>query len=148
MAEAKRGDTVKVDYTGKLEDGTIFDSSDSESCGCGCEPLEFAIGEGALIPGFEEAVVGMAPGQSKTITITSDQAYGPYRDELVAVVDRSELPPNLNLQVGMELQVDQGEGEAFSVIVTDLNDQQVTLDANHPLAGRDLTFDIKLLDIA
>ncbi len=147
MAQAKNGDKVKVDYTGKLDDGTVFDSSESEEHDNGSEPLEFTLGDGNIIPGFEEAVVGMSPGDSKTVKIPADQAYGPHVEEMVAVVDRNEIPATIDLEVGMNLEVNQENGETFSVLVTDLSDGKVTLDANHPLAGRDLTFDIKLVEI-
>lgn len=141
MTQAKSGDTVTVHYTGKLDDGTVFDSSE------GREPLQFSIGGGNLIPGFEEAVVGMTPGESKTATIPSDQAYGPYYQEKVLVVDRQQMPSNIPVDVGLRLQIRQPEGPAIPVVVTDVNDAQVTLDANHPLAGEDLTFEIHLVDI-
>ncbi len=142
MTQAKSGDTVTVHYTGKLDDGTVFDSSE------GREPLQFSIGGGNLIPGFEEAVVGMAPGESKTATIPSDQAYGPYYQEKVLVVDREQMPSNIPVDVGLRLQIRQPEGPAIPVVVTDVNDAQITLDANHPLAGEDLTFEIHLVDIS
>jgi peptidylprolyl isomerase len=141
MAQAQNGDTVKVHYTGKLEDGTQFDSSVNG------DPLEFTLGEGRIIPGFEQAVLGMNPGDSKTIDIPADQAYGPYREELLMVVDREQLPPTIDPQVGQQLQVRQGD-EAFVVQITDVSDSDVTLDRNHPLAGEDLTFDIQLVEIA
>ncbi len=141
MSQAKSGDTVKVHYTGKLDDGTVFDSSENR------EPLEFTIGEGQIIPGFEQAVVGMAPGESKTERISADQAYGPHENEMVLDVDRSRIPPELNPQVGQQLQIQHGDGEVTAVTVTQVSDTAVTLDANHPLAGKDLTFDIELVDI-
>lgn len=142
MAQAKFGDTVKVHYTGRLEDGTVFDSSLSG------DPLEFTIGEGMIIPGFEQAVVGMSPGDSKTEHIPVDQAYGPHREEMVVVVDRAQMPQELEPEVGQQLQIQQPTGQAIPVIVTDVSTAEVTLDANHPLAGEDLTFDIQLVEIA
>ncbi|PSB12762.1 peptidylprolyl isomerase [filamentous cyanobacterium CCP2] len=142
MTQAKQGDTVAVHYTGKLEDGTVFDSSE------GREPLQFSIGGGNLIPGFEQAVVGMAPGESKTATITADDAYGPYHEEKVLVVDRQQMPDNIPMNVGLRLQIQQPSGPAIPVVVTDVSEAQVTLDANHPLAGEDLTFEIQLVSIA
>lgn len=138
MAQAREGDIVNVHYTGRLEDGTVFDFSE------GREPLEFTLGEGMVIPGFEEAVVEMNPGDSKTVDIPSDEAYGPHRDEMVMVVDKDEFPEDLNPQVEDVLQVQDPDGEAFMVRVTAVDDETITLDANHPLAGKNLIFDIRL----
>lgn len=138
MAQAQAGDTVKVNYTGRFEDGTVFDSSENR------EPLEFTIGEGQVIPGFEQGVEGMSPGDSKTISIVADEAYGPHYDELVMVVDRAEFPPDMDLSVGDVLQLRQPDGGIALARVTDVDDKTATIDANHPLAGKDLTFDIKL----
>ncbi|MFQ6103277.1 MAG: peptidylprolyl isomerase [Candidatus Glassbacteria bacterium] len=142
MAQAKVGDTVKVHYTGKLEDGTVFDTS------CDQEPLKFTIGSGKLIPGFEEAVVGMKPGESKTTEISADKAYGPYREEMVILVDRDKLPDNLEPKVGEQLQIRQANDQSLVVRVIDVTELQITLDANHPLAGKDLTFEIRLIEVA
>ena len=142
MTQAKRGDTVKVHYTGKLDDGTVFDSSEDR------EPLEFAIGAGNVIPGFEQAVLGMSPGDSKTTTIASAEAYGPYYEERVLVVDRQQMPADLPVDVGATLQIQQQDGMVIPVVITDINEGAVTLDANHPLAGEDLTFEIRLMAIA
>ena len=140
IGQAQLGDTVKVHYTGTLEDSTVFDSSiDSE-------PLEFTIGESKLIPGFEEAVVGMSQGESKTVEIPADEAY-PYYEELVLVVDRDQLPPDLQPEVGQQLQFQQEDGTIVTLTVIDVSELSVTLDANHPLAGKDLTFDIQLVEI-
>lgn len=149
MAQAQQGDRVRVHYTGRLEDGEVFDSSECEDdgCGCGSGPLEFTIGEGDVIPGFESAVVGMSPGESREIHIPVDEAYGPYQEELVGVVERSRLPDGLIPEIGGQLEVTGQDGECFPALITDLTDSDVTLDANHPLAGRDLTFDIRLLEI-
>ncbi len=141
MTQAKTEDMVKVHYTGRLEDGTEFDSSREAS------PLEFTVGGGEVIPGFEQAVVGMQPGESKTVRIPAEQAYGEHHDQLVANLERKDIPENLDLQVGNQLEVTQESGEKFLVTVTDLNEETVTLDANHPLAGKDLIFDIDLLEI-
>lgn len=140
MSEAKKGDRVAVHYTGKFADGSIFDSSQGQ------DPLRFTIGEGEVIPGFEDAVVGMLPGQTKTQTIPSDQAYGPHNDEMVVSIDRKEFPDDMELQVGQRLKLSQ-EGQTMVVTITDVQDASVTLDANHPLAGQDLVFDIELLEI-
>ncbi len=142
MTQAKAGDNVKVHYTGKLDDGTVFDSSAER------EPLEFSLGSGNVIPGFEEAIVGMAPGESKTATIPPEQAYGPRRDELAIAVEKEQIPTDLAVEVGQQLQISQNNGQVIPVIVTDVSDSQVTLDANHPLAGQQLTFDIKLVEVS
>ena len=141
MAQAKHGDTVKVHYKGKLEDGTVFDSSESR------EPLEFTIGEYKVIPGFEEAVVGMSPGDSKTEKVPADQAFGPYREELVSDIDRERIPRGVDPKVGTRLQVPKSDGRTTEVLVTGLTESKVTVDANHPLARDDLIFDIELLEI-
>jgi peptidylprolyl isomerase len=142
MAQAKQGDTVKVHYTGTLADGTTFDSSAKD------EPLEFTLGAGEVIPGFDLAVVGMSPGEHKTATVPADQAYGLYDEEQLMEVDRSQFPAGVEPQVGQRLQVKQDGGEPFGVVVTEVSDESVTLDANHPLAGQDLTFQIELVEIA
>ncbi|NEQ28238.1 MAG: peptidylprolyl isomerase [Microcoleus sp. SIO2G3] len=141
MAQAKAGDTVTVHYTGKLDDGTVFDSSIER------EPLQFEIGSGSLIPGFEQAVVGMSPGESKTSSIAADQAYGPHYEEMVLVIDRNQVPADAPMEVGTQLQLRQETGEMIPVIITDVNEAEITLDANHPLAGEELTFDIQLVAI-
>ena len=141
MAEAKDGDTVKVHYTGKFEDGTVFDSTD------GREPLEFTLGNGQLIAGFEKALIGMNPGESKTSDIPQDEAYGPRNEEMKQVVERNQLPPDLDPQVGMQLQVKTPEDQTLIVSIAEVSDTHVTLDANHPLAGKDLNFDIQLVEI-
>ena len=138
---AETGDTVKVHYTGKLADGTVFDTS------IGSEPLEFTLGQGKVITGFEQAVIGMQVGESKTITIPADQAYGQYRDDMIFEVGRDELPSSINPEVGMQLQMNQGDGSILIVTITEVSDTTVKLDANHPLAGQDLTFDIDLVEI-
>jgi peptidylprolyl isomerase len=141
MAQAKNGDTVTVHYTGRLDDGTVFDSSVNQ------DPLQFTLGEGLLIPGFEQVVLGMSAGESKTAKVSADQAYGPHREEMVVEIDRQEFPPHFQPEVGQQLQIPQSDGRTTRLIVTDVSEQKVTLDANHPLAGRDLTFDIHLLEI-
>jgi FKBP-type peptidyl-prolyl cis-trans isomerase 2 len=142
MTQAKQGDTVKVHYTGTLSDGTTFDSSESQ------EPLRFTLGAGEVIPGFDQAVIGMSPGESKTATVSADEAYGPYDEDMVLEVDRGQFPSGIEPQVGQRLQVRQDGGEPFSVVVTGVSQESVTLDANHPLAGQDLTFQIELVEIA
>ena len=142
MAKAANGSTVQVHYTGRLEDDSVFDSSRERD-----EPLKFTIGEEQVIPGFEEAVEGMEPGDEKTVDIPSDEAYGPYRDDMVLEVDRGQLPEDLDPEVGQRLQLRQQNGEVVNVTLTEISDDEVTLDANHPLAGKDLSFDIELVDI-
>jgi FKBP-type peptidyl-prolyl cis-trans isomerase 2 len=142
VAQAKNGDAVKIHYTGKLTDGTTFDSSADR------EPLEFTLGQGEIIPGFEEAVVGMEPGESKSIQIKADKAYGPHHKELVTEIDREQIPPGMDVQVGQHLELQSEDGKKRVVRVTDITESSVTLDANHPLAGHDLQFDIKLMEVA
>jgi FKBP-type peptidyl-prolyl cis-trans isomerase 2 len=141
VTRAKSGDTVKVHYTGKLSDDTVFDSSANQ------EPLEFTIGSGQIIPGFERAVVGMQPGESRTASISTEQAYGPHQDELLITVERSQFPADMIPEVGQQVQIRLAEGQAAVATIADVSDSEVTLDANHPLAGEDLTFDIELVEI-
>lgn len=142
MAQAKSGDTVQVHYTGTLSDGSTFDSSE------GREPLEFTLGEGGVIPGFENAVIGMAVEESKEVTIPCVEAYGEHNVEMVQEVPREALPGDMELELGMPLQAEAPDGEVFVVTVTSLTDDKVILDGNHPLAGQDLTFNIQLVGIA
>jgi peptidylprolyl isomerase len=142
MAQARQGDTVKIHYTGKLDDGTVFDASGEN------EPLEFVIGQGKVITGVEEAVVGMNPEESKTTVIPPEKAYGPYHDDMVVSVEKDKFPADVQLEPGLELEFKQEDGESIFVMITDVTDDVVTLDANHPLAGKDLTFDIQLMEIA
>ena len=141
MAQAKDGDNVKIHYKGKLDDGSVFDSSE------GKDPLEFKVGEGNIIPGVEEAVVGMAPEETKEATIPPEKAYGEYRDDMVIEVDRSQFPEHITPELGQQLELKQSEGENIVVTVTNVGEEKVTLDANHPLAGKDLTFEITLQEI-
>ena len=141
MSQVKNGDTVKVHYTGKLTDGEVFDSS------TGGDPLEFVVGGGNIIQGFDTAVVGMNVGDRKTIEIPPEKGYGEHDDKLVAEIDRSQVPDNVELQVGAAMQVKHANGQVMNVTVADLTDAHVTLDANHPLAGKTLTFDIELVEI-
>lgn len=142
MTQAKMGDTVQVHYTGTLTDGTVFDSS------AGSDPLEFTVGGGQVIPGFEQAVIGLEVGESKQTKIPADQAYGPHRNELVFTVERAQLPDGFAPTVGDQYQMTQPNGQAILVSVKEVSDAGVTLDANHPLAGMDLTFDIELVAVA
>ena len=141
MGQAKSGDTVKVHYTGKLEDGTVFDSSVER------EPLAFQLGAGQVIPGFEKAVEGLAPGEKANAVIPATEAYGPRNEEAIITVERSQLPPNMDPQVGQQLQVQQQNGQPCVVQVVQVDDAQITLDANHPLAGKDLEFEIELVAV-
>lgn len=141
MTKAKQGDTVHVHYTGSLKDGTVFDSSD------GRDPLSFTLGSGQVIPGFEGAVDGMALNEKKNVTIPVDQAYGPRNEELVLTVPKNQVPADINPEVGMKLQM-QGPGDNPVVVeVVEVADEHIKLDANPPLAGKDLTFDIELVKI-
>ncbi len=135
------GDTVKVHYTGTLEDGTVFDTS------VGREPLQFTLGAGQMIPGFEQGVLGMKLGESKTITIPPDQAYGPHYEDRVWVVDRAQLPLGLEPEVGQRLQMTSAQGQIIIVTVTEVSATNITVDANLQLAGKTLTFEIQLVSI-
>lgn len=141
LTVAKDGNTVKAHYTGKLDDGTVFDTS-LES-----EPLEFVLGSGQLIPGFDEAVRGMKVGQTKTVRIPAEEAYGPHLEDMVIVIERDKLPANLNPTVGQRLQMQHENGSVVAVMVTDVSDTTITLDGNHPLAGKALTFEIQVVEI-
>jgi peptidylprolyl isomerase len=141
MAQAKSGDTVRINYTGRLDDGTVFKTS------CGYKPLKFRIGKSSLIPAFQETVVGMKPGNSRTVKIAACEAYGPRHEQMVATVDRNKFPENVKPSVGQELDICQLNGKVSLVKVIEVSECSVTLDANHPLAGKDLTFDIQLVEI-
>lgn len=141
MAEIKDGDTVRIHYTGTLTDGTTFDSSD------GRDPLEFVVGAGHIIKGLDVALPGMSAGEKKTVNIKCVDAYGPINPEMHQAVPREALPDDIQLEVGMQLQMQTPEGQAMPVMVTALDDEQVTLDANHPLAGRDLVFDFEVVSV-
>lgn len=141
MTAAREGDTVRVHYSGRLDDGSEFDSSREAA------PLEFKIGEGQIIPGFEAAVVGMEPGNSRTVTIPSEAAYGPRREELRQEVERSMLPDGLAVEPGLQLQASGPGQRPLVVTVTEVKEASVVLDANHPLAGENLTFEIELVEV-
>lgn len=141
MSTAKTGDTVQIHYTGKLDDGTVFDSSE------GREPLAVTLGEGQVIPGFESAAVGMEVGETKETRIDVADAYGERRDDLLLDVPREQLPDDLEVEVGTQLQLQQPDGRAVPVTVAQLDDAKVTLDANHPLAGQPLTFELTLVAV-
>ena len=141
MMRAKDGDTVRVQYTGRLDDGSVFDSSVER------ETLQFTIGQGQVLHGVEQAVIGMRPQESKTVLVPAAEAYGPHRDEMTTEVQRSQFPDSVKLKVGQRLQIKQKNGQSIAVSVLGLSNSTVTLDANHPLAGKDLTFDLQLVEI-
>lgn len=141
MQQVKKGDTVKVHYHGKLTNGTTFDSSE------GREPLEFEVGSGMVIPGFDEGVTGMVIGDKKTIHIPADQAYGQKEENMVMEYPRDRFPADMIPEVGMQLNMSNGSGQNFPVVITDVREDIVVLDANHPLAGEDLVFDLELVAI-
>lgn len=141
MTKVAKGDTVKVHYRGTLKDGSEFDSSHDRG------PLTVTIGGGDVIPGFEEALVGMAPGDSKTVSLDAEAAYGAHRSEMVQEIERARIPTEIELAVGGVLQATAPDGQVVRLTVKDFNDETVTLDANHPLAGKDLTFDLQLVEI-
>jgi peptidylprolyl isomerase len=141
MAQVKEGDTVKVHYTGKLDNGDVFDSSVNKN------PLEFTTGKKNVIPGFEQAILGMSPGESKTIKVESDNAFGAYQKDLHLEIEKNKLPADLKLEVGQQLQNTQTDGQKRVFTITSISEVSVMLDANHPLAGKDLTFEIELVGI-
>jgi peptidylprolyl isomerase len=141
MAKAKSGDTVKVHYTGTFDDGTVFDTSAER------EPLQFTIGIGQVIAGFDQALIDMEPGDKKTVNIPADKAYGPRSEELVAEIGRDRLPADLELEIGQQLQLGLADGDQAVVMIVDVSETTVTLDANHPMAGFDLNFDLELVEI-
>jgi len=141
MAAAKSGDQVKVHYTGRLDDGSVFDSSE------GRDPLPFQLGQGQVVPGFEKAVMGMELGEKKTVTFPSEEAYGPRLEQLTFTVPRENLPEGYDPTEGEMLRMETRDGRQMDVVVTGANEETVTLDGNHPLAGKDLTFDIELVSI-
>lgn len=142
MQQAKSGDTVKVHYSGRLTDGTTFDTSS------GRDPLEFKVGNGDVIKGFDEGVTGMSVGDKKTVHIPADEAYGQKDDERVIEFPRTNFPPDMEPEIGMQLNMTNGSGQVIPVIIIEVGEESITLDANHPLAGEDLIFDIELVDIA
>jgi peptidylprolyl isomerase len=141
MSKAKSGDKVRIHYTGKLDDGTQFDSS------AGREPLEFDLGGGGVIPGVDSAVDGMAVGESKSVKIESEEAYGPRHEELIQDVPKSELPDDIELSIGLQLQAQNPEGQVMRFMIAAVTEEVITLDGNHPLAGQNLNFDIELVEI-
>ena len=141
MSQAKSGDTVRIHYTGTLDDGTEFDSS------AGRDPLEFSLGGGQVIPGFDSAVTGMSVGDSKTVTISPDDGYGPRHEQLVQQVPKSTLPEDIEPAIGMHLQSQTPDGQVMNLVVVEVAEESITLDANHPLSGQALTFAIELVEI-
>ncbi|RMD48068.1 MAG: peptidylprolyl isomerase [Alphaproteobacteria bacterium] len=141
MTKAKAGDTVRIHYTGSFSDGSQFDSS------VGREPLEFTVGSGEIIPGLDREIEGMEVGQQKTVTIAADDAYGPHDPSRTQAVPRSEVPAHIPLDIGTQLQLSSPDGQSIVVTVAEVTDEHVILDANHPLAGKDLVFDVELVEI-
>ncbi|TLM67321.1 MAG: peptidylprolyl isomerase [Deltaproteobacteria bacterium] len=165
MAQAKQGDKVRIDLVGTLDDGTVFQSTladagcDDDDCGCddghgtdegcGCVsgPLDIEIGAGEIFPQIEELLIGMAPGETRSVTIAAADAFGEYDDENVVTIPRAQLPDDLDPEVGEELVLTGEDDEAFGVTVVEVNAESITFDSNHPLAGEDLTFEITLREI-
>ena len=141
MTQANTGDTVQIHYSGKLNDGTVFDFSDGKS------PLEFKIGENTVIPHLEQSVIGMTIGDKATVEINAENAYGPHQTDAIQTVDRSMIPQEVDLTVGSQLQATTPDDQTLLLTVAAVVDTTVTLDGNHPLAGQDLTFDIELVGI-
>ncbi|MFC3118572.1 FKBP-type peptidyl-prolyl cis-trans isomerase [Jhaorihella thermophila] len=142
MTQVKTGDTVRIHYKGTLSDGSTFDSSE------GREPLEFQVGSGQIIPGLDKAIPGMEVGEKKVVEVPSSEAYGPVNPEMRQAVPREGIPPEIPLDIGTMLQMQTPQGQVVPVTVVDVTETEVTLDANHPLAGKDLTFAIELVEIA
>jgi peptidylprolyl isomerase len=141
MAAVKQGDTIRIRYVGRLEDGTVFDSSE------GRPPLEFSVGGGEVIPGLEQGVAGMSAGETKIITIHAELGYGPYMKERVFEMDRKKMPGNFNIEVGLRLQMYRADGMPMMVTVVGISENTLTMDCNHPLAGKTLIFDTTLVEI-
>jgi peptidylprolyl isomerase len=141
MTKARKGDLVKVHYSGSLKDGYVFDSSFDK------QPIDVKLGIGSVIPGFEEAIIGMKKGDRKKLTIPKDKAYGLYLNENLIEFSKTEIPADTNLKVGMKLELKSPSGELTNVIVKEIKEDKITLDANHPLAGKDLIFEIELVEI-
>jgi len=141
MTQAKSGDIVKIQYTGRLDDNSVFETSVDR------DPIQLTIGKGRTIPALEESIIGMERGESKTVEISAGQAYGVYHQELVHKVSRKVLPADMEPKIGQRLKATSMDGRAFSVTIRDISEKTVTMDANHPLAGKDLTYDIELVAI-
>ena len=142
MSQVKKDDTVKVHYTGKLEDGKVFDSSVERG-----EPIKFTMGQGQLIPGFEKGIVDMKVKEKKTINIPKEEAYGEIKDELVQEVPKDQLPDDITPEVGMGLVSKTQNGQDINLVVKDVKENSIVVDGNHPLAGKDLTFDLEVVEI-
>ena len=142
MTQAKAGDTLQLHYTGTLEDGTVFDSSE------GCEPLSFELGSGQIIPGLDAGVTGMEVGEKRTVRVEPGEAYGEHQADRVQAVERASVPDHIPTEPGTQLQVQTPDGQAMPVTVLEADEEKVVLDANHPLAGKTLTFDVELVEIA
>lgn len=161
MATAKKGDKVRIDYTGTLDDGSIFDTTlseddccndtdcdcDDEGCGCESGPMEITIGNEDFFPQIEEALIGMAPGEKKTVVIPAEDAFGEYDEEEVFSIGRDQIPSDIVPHVGMELEFTGEDDEPFGVTVVEVSDEAITVDANHPLAGEDITYEFQLIEI-
>lgn len=141
MQVAKKGDKIKVHYHGKLTNGNTFDSSE------GREPLDFEIGGGMVIAGFDDGVTGMTIGEKKTVHIPADQAYGPKQEEMIMEFPKTQFPADMVPEIGMQLNMSNGSGQNFPVVIVEIKEEVVVLDANHPLAGEDLIFDLELVAI-
>lgn len=141
MKKVQEGDEIRVHYTGKLEDGTVFDTSKER------EPLQFKVGSGMMIKGFDEAVRGMEVGESKTAKLSSEEAYGERNDQMIVTLTKDKFPENIKPEVGQQLSMQSQEGQPIPVVVTNIENDEVTLDANHPLAGKDLVFEIEVVDV-
>ncbi len=142
MAQAKTGNHVRVNFTGKLDDGTVFASTMND------DPIEFTLGENEVLPAIEEAVEGMEPGEAKSVRIAAEDAFGLRREDLVQEIPKASLPDDMDVEVGQQLWVDELDEEPIAVSVVDISDSTVTIDANHPLAGEDLIFDLEVLDVS
>lgn len=142
MQQAKKGDTVKIHYHGRLTDGSTFDSS------AGREPLEFELGSGMVIPGFDVGVTGMVIGEKKTINIPAAEAYGEKNEEMILEFPKAQFPADMTPEVGMQLNMSNAQGQSFPVVIVEVKEEVVMLDANHPLAGKELIFDLELVEIA
>lgn len=155
MAKAQKGSRVRIDFTGTLEDGTVFDTTLKEGsgdcgcddCGCGEGPMELVIGEDSFFTLIEEALVGMAVGEKKTVQIPAEEAFGEYDEEKVFSIPRDQIPADLNPEVGQELELTDEDDEAVMVTVLEVDEDGMTLDANHPLAGENLSYEVELLEI-
>jgi len=141
MTQAKSGDTIKIRHTGRLDDNSVFDTSVDR------DPIQLTIGQGRTIPALEEAIIGMKTGETKTVEISAEQGYGDYQKELVHTISRKVLPADMEPEIGQRLKATSPDGRAFSVTIKDISEKSVTIDANHPLAGKDLKFDIELIAI-